>query len=657
MKSFFTLWSPKKVVFTFLMGIAFILTIAWQINDHARPYHHTEGEIVKMLNGNLPIYDNGIFVGSGRCAGCHGIDPVGFANVTAEGEMVNPTENWRGTMMANSAKDPFWRAKVSHETSVNPGHAQDLVNKCTSCHAPIGLYTNIISGNPNYDISQLPTDSMARDGVNCSACHQQRMDNLGQEFSGSLHFHTDTIWGPYVSEEMDFPIFYQAMQSFVGYTPVGDHKFKKSELCAACHTLSTHTADLDGNYTGDTFIEQATYHEWLNSSYKTSNDPNVHKECQGCHMPSLEEPIVIASGYSFLPGRAPYGQHYLVGGNTFMLELLKNNITPLDLTANATHFNTVIARTNYQLQHETANVLLVEDNIDADTARFTVKITNLAGHKFPSGYPARRAFIEFVVTNDNGEEVFRSGGVDNDYRVIGENLDFEPHYNVIRDPNQVQIYEMVMGDVNNNVTTVLERAKTYLKDNRLVPLGFSTSVGGLYDTTQIVGVFNDPDFNHINGIEGSGTDEVHYHIPVNGWNGNFHVTARLLYQTAPPKYMDEMFAYDTPEINTFRSMYDAQGPAPFEISLNESNFSVVGIGERKNTFNIFPNPSWDGRVNIQMDQYMPASFDLYDNNGKRVQKGYLSAVNNMLQLPNEKGTYLLVIQEGKNKKLVKLVRK
>jgi hypothetical protein len=253
--------------------------------------------------------------------------------------------------------------------------------------------------------------------------------------------------------------------------------------------------------------------------------------------------------------------------------------------------------------------------------------------------------------------VFRSGGVNNEYRVIGENTDFEPHYNVINDPNEVQIYEMVMGDVNNNVTTVLERAKTYLKDNRLVPLGFSTSAGGLYDTTQIVGVTNDPDFNHINGIEGSGTDEVHYHIPVSGWNGNFHVSARLLYQTAPPKYMDEMFAFDTPEINTFRSMYDAQGPAPFEIALTESNFNVVGIGERKNNFNIFPNPSWDGRVNVQMDQYMPASFDLYDNNGKRVQKGYLSAVNNTLQLPNERGPYLLVIQEGKNKKLVKLVRK
>lgn len=656
MKSFITRWSPKKIVLTSIVALAAILSIAWQSNEHAMPYHHTDGEIVKLLNGNLPIYDNGIFVGSGRCAGCHGVDPVAFANITADGELVNPAENWRGTMMANSAKDPFWRAKVSHETTVNPGHAQDLVNKCTSCHAPVGRYTNLMNGNPDYDITQLPTDSMARDGVNCSICHQQRMEGLGTEFSGSLHFHTDTIWGPFVSEEMDFPIFYQAMQSFVGYTPVGNHKVKQSEMCAACHTLSTHTADLSGNYTGDTFIEQATYHEWLNSSYKTSTDPNVHKECQGCHMPSLNEPIVIASGYSFLPGRQPYGQHWFVGGNTFMLELLKNNITPLDLTATATHFNTVISRTAYQLQNETANVQLIEDNIDGDTAKFTVKITNLAGHKFPSGYPARRAFIEFVVTNDAGVEVFRSGGVDNNYRVIGENTDFEPHYNMINDPNEVQIYEMVMGDVNNNVTTVLERAKTYLKDNRLVPLGFSTSAGGLYDTTQIVGVNNDADFNHINGIEGSGTDEVHYHIPVQGWNGNFHVTARLLYQTAPPRYMDEMFNFDTPEINTFQSMYETQGPAPFEIALTESNFSVVGIGERLNQFNIFPNPSWDGWVNIQYDQVIPASFDLYDNNGKWIQQGYLSSYNNSLQLPAQRGSYLLVIKDSRRKKVVKLVR-
>ena len=35
--------------------------------------------------------------------------------------------------------------------------------------------------------------------------------------------------------------------------------------------------------------------------------------------------------------------------------------------------------------------------------------------------------------------------------------------------------EMVLGDVNANVTTVLERAKNSLKDNRIPPVGFLTN--------------------------------------------------------------------------------------------------------------------------------------------------------------------------------------
>ncbi len=119
---------PKKVL-TLLMIICVAgFSLAWQVQRHKGKYH-SEAEMVKMLDGNLPIFDNGVFVGSGRCAGCHGVDPVGFANITAEGELVNPAENWRGTMMANSAKDPFWRAKLSHEMLVNPTHAQELVDK------------------------------------------------------------------------------------------------------------------------------------------------------------------------------------------------------------------------------------------------------------------------------------------------------------------------------------------------------------------------------------------------------------------------------------------------------------------------------------------------------------------------------------------------
>ena len=72
---------------------------------------------------------------------------------------------------------------------------------------------------------------------------------------------------------------------------------------------------------------------------------------------------------------------------------------------------------------------------------------------------------------------------------------WEPHHDVIRSEDQAQIYEMVMGDVNGDKTTVLERAKIPLKDNRLTPLGFSTS-HPTYDTTLVAGVpATDIDFN------------------------------------------------------------------------------------------------------------------------------------------------------------------
>jgi hypothetical protein len=48
----------------------------------------------------------------------------------------------------------------------------------------------------------------------------------------------------------------------------------------------------------------------------------------------------------------------------------------------------------------------------------------------------------------------------------------EPHYQIINRPDQAQIYEMVMGDVNGQFTTVLMRGYAPLKDNRLPPIGF-----------------------------------------------------------------------------------------------------------------------------------------------------------------------------------------
>ncbi|MEN9347751.1 MAG: hypothetical protein RLZZ77_1262 [Bacteroidota bacterium] len=646
----------KLTLFT-VLAISFIaLSAAWSSGDEPVVYHkHSELTHLKMLNNGLPVGDNGVFIGSGKCAGCHGIDPVNYANLTSEGVHVSPTEDWRASMMANSAKDPFWKAKVAHETTTNPGNAQELVNKCTSCHSPVGRYTNLANGIDDFTMAELAEDSLARDGVNCGACHQQRMENLGNRFSGELSYHTDTIWGPYVSEEMSFPIFSAAMTSFVGYEPVGNHKVSKSEFCAGCHTLSTHTADLSGNLTGGSFIEQATYHEWLNSSFN-NDDPAIGKECQGCHMPRLDEPIVIASGYSFLPGREPFGQHWLVGGNSFMLELMKNRINELGITATTDHFDTVIARTLDNLQNHTATVEVTEGVVDGDTARYNVKITNLAGHKLPSGYPSRRAYVEFIVTDDNGNELFHSGAMNSNYEVVGNDPGYEPHHDLITAEDQVQIYEMVMGDVNGNPTTVLERGAMTLKDNRLVPLGFSTN-HAVYDTTAIVGGAEfDPNFNRANNEEGSGTDEIRFHVPVTGYDGQIHVTAKLFYQSLPPRWMEELFATDHPTINAFETMYNEEGADPVEVDMDDVSSTVTGVGERSARFTVMPNPTTDGLVYLNGGKDVIQEVLVYDSRGKLVSTSNINATRGSIQLPSSRGNYMLCIITNRGKKVEKVLR-
>ena len=58
--------------------------------------------------------------------------------------------------------------------------------------------------------------------------------------------------------------------------------------------MVTETLNYEGELTGDYFVEQATYHEWLNSDYEVEN-----KTCQECHMPALEKGLFnIAAGYA-----------------------------------------------------------------------------------------------------------------------------------------------------------------------------------------------------------------------------------------------------------------------------------------------------------------------------------------------------------------------
>ncbi|MBI5915583.1 MAG: T9SS type A sorting domain-containing protein [Bacteroidetes bacterium] len=596
---------------------------------------HLEAEMAHfqmvMLDTTLPNGYNYLFAGSGVCQKCHGYDTLGVASVDAFGEDVNVVDDWKATMMANSAKDPFWRAKVSHEVLLYPQHQAAIEDKCTSCHASMGHFNAKHLGAAHYAIAEMVADPLAMDGVSCLACHMQSPEGIGFSFSGELKYDTFKVaYGPYMAPLVS------PMLTETGYKPKFSPHVSGAGICAGCHTLMTETLDFQGNTTGNKFVEQATYHEWLNSVY------NDTVTCQGCHMPNLDKwPVHIVTGAMTEP-RNPFFLHELTGGNVTMLKLLQDNIGPLGITAGPAQFDEVIEKTMALLQNKTLQLDLQLLDRDLDTARFSLKLTNMAGHKFPSGYPSRRAFVEFVVENEAGDTIFVSGKTDGEYEVFGQNPTYEPHYQVINSEEQVQIYEMVMGDVNGDVTTVLTRADHPIKDNRLPPAGFTTTHPA-YDTTIIAGdALSDPDFNHDNGTEGSGSDMVYFHIPTGGETGLLHVSARVFYQSAPPKWMDEMFGHNSPEIDAFRTMFDAADRTPVLIKsaeiFAEPIVSSTVVPAKTSFIRLYPTPTFDGRIFVESS--LEHDVQVFDPKGRLVRTMRSKSGRYELHL-QERGVFLV----------------
>lgn len=600
----------------------------------------------------LPVFTNQYFHASGRCDGCHGHDPQGNASVDLQGNDISPVEYWRSTMMANAAKDPYWKAKVRHEVLLNPAHRSAIEDKCATCHAPMGRYTYHLSGAGPFPLDSLRVDSLAMDGVSCMSCHRQDSIGLGSNHSGLLHYMADPMeFGPYEKP------FQAAMQNFVGLTPYYSEHIRSAGICASCHSLLTETLDLNGNPTGTTFVEQATYHEWQNSSAAQSS-PKV--TCQSCHMPRITDPVIIAANIAFLPYRSPYPLHQLAGGNRFMLKLMQDNIDTLGIIAAPSHFDRTIAATEQMLRGATAELNLDLESVTPDTVRITLRIRNKAGHKFPSGYPSRRAFVRFDLVSDEGDTLFSTGRTTPDFHLIGEDTGFEPHHNIISQPDQVQIYEMVMGDVNGDVTHVLSYASTHLKDNRLTPVGFSTS-HAVYDTTRIVGhALTDADFNHdALGNEGSGSDIIHFHIPLNGYTGRVDARAQLYYQSVPPTSVQHMFQSQQPDIDLFQTLYDAADRAPFLMRSDSlMGIEITSIKDREPSaeLRLWPNPTTGVfRLNIPAGTSIRQLL-LMDMKGQRLQLQATDTRNeyDISHLP--KGMYNLLIETDKGKAIRKIIR-
>jgi hypothetical protein len=630
--------------------IALLILLRTPITGDSKTHFHTPEEISFYQTHFMPPLDSGeYFALPQTCKGCHGFDSLGQANIDLNGMDVNLYDDWETSMMAFSAIDPLWRAKVSHEILVNPSHANELQTLCTSCHAPLGHYDAFYKGQTHYTLADLANDSLGQSGVSCHSCHAITDSSiLGTLFTGSIPYDTNRIvYGPFPGPMIG------PMQLYVGLTPAYGPHMSDAKSCAPCHTLISSTVDLSGVPNGNTFVEQATYHEFLNSSFPGQST------CQTCHMPKIEDPIKIANGYTAIPGRTPFNLHTFQGANSFMVELIKNNKSSLGVTAPDANFDSTLKAINTMLREQTLELTTHHDTTLNDTIYFSLQLLNKAGHKFPTGYPSRRAVVQFIALKTNGDTLFASGLFDQNFEVQNIASPFLPHYEMINDGAQTQIYEMVMGDVNGDRTTVLERGASHLKDNRIPPLGFTTT-HSVYDTCEIAGnALVDPNFNKIAGVEGSGADIIKYNVPLQGYYGTVSVHAKVYYQTVPPGWLNEMQSYSSAEIDTFLNMYAAADKNPVLIAADSIiNIPVtVGLTElNAENVRISPNPTYDGRVTIDGIS-IDTQISIYNSAGQQVNI-VIQKKNNKasIELPSTKGIYYIILTSDRKKQLKKIIR-
>jgi hypothetical protein len=319
-------------------------------------------------------------------------------------------------------------------------------------------------------------------------------------------------------------------------------------VCASCHTLITQAFNAKGDVAGE-LPEQVPYLEWRHSQYRDS------ASCQSCHMPEVAGDMRISTVLG--QARPRVSRHDFRGGNAFMMRVFNRYAADLGVEALPQELDAAAERTTVHLSLESARLSVTRAEVEEGRLLVEVAVENLAGHKLPTAYPSRRAWLHVTVRDRAGAVVFESGSADPTGRIEGNDADadgarFEAHYLEITRPDQVQIYEDIMVDAEGGVTTGLLKGVRYVKDNRLLPHGFdkATAPG---DIAVRGAAESDSDFV-------AGGDRVRYSVAVAAANGPFRIDVELFYQPIGYRWAENLAAFDARETARFVTLYRSMAP-------------------------------------------------------------------------------------------------
>ncbi|GIW07115.1 MAG: hypothetical protein KatS3mg060_1920 [Dehalococcoidia bacterium] len=553
---------------------------------------------------HVPAGPNGPrqFLTSDQCFGCHDatdlLDNL-VPNMQVQGpdgraRNLSPYGEWSASLMGLSGRDPVFHAQLEAETTTyRPGVSAFTQNLCYRCHGAMGQRQIHLDGKGPFQHEMVYATSgpnaiygaLARDGVSCAVCHHVTPEGLGSEasFSGNFNVGPPTeIYGPY-EKVITYP-----MEQALGITPKFGSQISSSALCGSCHTVilpkvpTGYQGDPTTDPTIEYEVEQATYLEWRNSAYQNEIepiDPKTAQTCQGCHMPqtfngkrlrtkiaNIEDNLYPAvdnrapDPLITLTEREPFSRHTLVGINLFVMQMFQQFRGLLGIETNDDTMlprNTALAlmtaaESSLELARTgSARLEIVGTRLTDAGLETTVRVTNLAGHKLPSGVGFRRAWLEFTVLDASGRVLWASGrpnalgvitGPDGAPLATEFATDtWQPHYQRITQQDHVQIYEERTLDDQFRLTTSFLARFYNVKDNRLLPKGWKNDTPGT-EFMQPEEVFGDERY-----FDGSGSDEVVYVVPreVAAQAGSVRVV--LHYQSIPPYYLRDRFRTAGPE--------------------------------------------------------------------------------------------------------------
>ena len=483
-------------------------------------------------------------------------------------------DSWQGSMMSQSGRDPlFWAAlEVANHDAPGVGEL------CIRCHTPKGWLEGR-STNPNGS-NLLSADLDA--GVACEVCHRavdpvpsNNPDDQAILRDSAIRASIPAMPTVHMGDAMlildteDFRRGPFNLGTNFNYHPnqtfrtdfLGGNQANvvaRSRLCGTCHNVDNPILSWDPveqEYLPNVFntppspiidldqlfAVETTFEEWLNSDYSAST------ACQDCHMPRkkgygaedfFNPPLRDCGTNGCLP------QHEFIGGNTWIPTILLDERWRLNRQDLANLLNLTVqnARANLQKAADVTVTELAGNNFGQLVS--TVRVTNLTGHKLPTGYAeGRRMWLEIKAFDSQGNQVYSTCSYDS---TTGQ-LTIDPNCTVFEIKQAVtpKLVAALGLDIQAGESFHFVLNNSVNKDNRIPPAGFTAEALIRRSLQPVENGLPNPDLYN----PGENYFEKTYVFP----NEATQITAILRYQTTSKEYID--FLRDNGGVDA-QTMYD-----------------------------------------------------------------------------------------------------